>query len=77
MLGHNISVVNLNNLPPRAGVFAVGSTVKVEARMGPGFNQPGGVAKVVSRKSMGHGDGVETVSKTKNGRSGHGVNGFC
>ena len=61
MLGHNISVVNLKNLPPRAGVFAVGSIVKVEARMGPGFNHPGGVAKVVSRKSMGHGDGVETV----------------
>jgi hypothetical protein len=48
---HNINCVNLKNLPSRPEVFAVGDTVDVEARMGAGFNLPGGEATVLSRKT--------------------------
>lgn len=58
---HNINCVNLKNLPPRHEVFAVGDTVDVEARMGAGFNLPGGVATVLSRKTVGGGEVVYAV----------------
>lgn len=49
----NIHFLNLENLPARAEAFVVGSTMDVEPRLGPGFNQRGGVATVMSRKSTG------------------------
>ena len=63
MLDQNINVVNLKNLPSAAQLFIVDSVVNVSARMGPGFNYPGGVATVVSRKSV-DGETVYTVSYT-------------
>jgi hypothetical protein len=66
---HNINCVNLKNLPSRPEVFAVGDTVDVEARMGAGFNLPGGVATVLSRKTV---DGGEVVYAVRCAISGGG-----
>jgi len=53
VLAQNINLIILKNLPTRAEAFAVRDTVNVQRRMGAGFNLPGGVATVMSRRSSG------------------------
>jgi len=52
MLGGDAGKMKIENLPERRG-FAVGATVDVAKRMGPGVNKPGGVATVTEATAKG------------------------
>jgi chromosome segregation ATPase len=67
--GGNIGTLNLDNLPSHNEGFAVGSSVEVAARLGPGFNKRGGAATVTDKRTDVDGVMTYTVAYTVEGDS--------